>query len=62
MLSKITPWFAHYRSSRRGVIVYRKLQNMNRIVASGIIAVVRVEGPAEARQVAEACKAGGIEA
>jgi 2-dehydro-3-deoxyphosphogluconate aldolase/(4S)-4-hydroxy-2-oxoglutarate aldolase len=41
--------------------VYQKLENLNRILERGIIAVVRAEGPDQALKIAEACKAGGID-
>ncbi|MGI6686705.1 MAG: bifunctional 2-keto-4-hydroxyglutarate aldolase/2-keto-3-deoxy-6-phosphogluconate aldolase [Bacillota bacterium] len=41
--------------------MYEKLENLNRIVSSGIIAVVRAKSAEQALKIAEACKVGGIE-
>lgn len=40
----------------------KKLSVMNRIVESGVIAVVRAESPEQALRIADAVKAGGVEA
>jgi len=42
--------------------MFEKLEVMRRIVESGVIAVIRAESVDEALKIAEACKAGGIEA
>lgn len=42
--------------------MYEKLENLKRIVDCGIIAVVRAESADQALKIAEACKAGGIQA
>lgn len=42
--------------------MYEKLNNLTRIIDSGIIAVVRAESADQALKIAEACKAGGIQA
>jgi 2-dehydro-3-deoxyphosphogluconate aldolase/(4S)-4-hydroxy-2-oxoglutarate aldolase len=44
------------------VSLYEKLNNLTRIIDSGIIAVVRAESADQALKIAEACKAGGIQA
>ncbi|SMB93497.1 2-keto-3-deoxy-phosphogluconate aldolase [Thermanaeromonas toyohensis ToBE] len=40
----------------------QKLKTMQRIIDCGIVAVVRAEGPEQALKIAEAIKAGGVEA
>ncbi|MCG0278836.1 MAG: bifunctional 2-keto-4-hydroxyglutarate aldolase/2-keto-3-deoxy-6-phosphogluconate aldolase, partial [Thermanaeromonas sp.] len=40
----------------------QKLKTMQRIIECGIVAVVRAEGPEQALKIAEAIKAGGVEA
>lgn len=40
----------------------QKLRTMQRIIDCGIVAVVRAEGPEQALKIAEAVKAGGVEA
>jgi len=40
----------------------QKLKTMQRIIDCGIVAVVRAEGPEQALKIAEAVKAGGVEA
>lgn len=40
----------------------KKLETMQRIIQCGIVAVVRAENPEQALQIAEAVKAGGVEA
>ncbi|MFY9188162.1 MAG: bifunctional 2-keto-4-hydroxyglutarate aldolase/2-keto-3-deoxy-6-phosphogluconate aldolase [bacterium] len=42
--------------------MYEKLNSLTRIIDSGIIAVVRAESADQAFKIAEACKAGGIQA
>lgn len=42
--------------------MYEKLNSLTRIIDSGIIAVVRAESADQALKIAEACKAGGIQA
>lgn len=42
--------------------MYEKLENLKRIIDCGIIAVVRAESADQALKIAEACKAGGIQA
>jgi 2-dehydro-3-deoxyphosphogluconate aldolase/(4S)-4-hydroxy-2-oxoglutarate aldolase len=42
--------------------LYEKLENLKRIIDCGIIAVVRAESADQALKIAEACKAGGIQA
>jgi len=50
------------RTQRRIKTVLSKIENLKRIEESGIVAVVRAENPDQALKIAEAVKAGGIQA